>query len=86
MSPSRLHEASERIEAARLIETSARRAFTLSQTAFTNGLITQLSVTEAVNRLDEASLGLQSAVCEYRLAYYDWELAAGNTENVYGTN
>jgi hypothetical protein len=33
--------------------------------------------------LDEASLGLQSAVCEYRMAYYDWELATGNTENVY---
>jgi hypothetical protein len=51
-----------------------------SQTAFTNGLVTQLSVTEAANRLDEASLGLQSAVCEYRLACYDWEIASGNAE------
>jgi outer membrane protein TolC len=72
----RLNEANERIKAARLIETTARRAFTLSRTAFTNGLVTQLSVTEAANRLDEASLGLQSAVCEYLSAYYDWELAA----------
>ncbi|MDR0760271.1 MAG: TolC family protein [Treponema sp.] len=76
----RLNEAGERIEAARLIETAARRALSLSQTAFTNGLVTQLSVTEAANRLDEASLGLQSAVCEYRLAYYDWETASGNAE------
>jgi outer membrane protein TolC len=76
----RLHEANERIETARLIETAARRAFTLSQTAFTNGLITQLSVTEAANRLDEASLGLQNAVCEYRSAWYDWELASGSVD------
>jgi outer membrane protein TolC len=76
----RLSEANERIEEARLIETAARRAFALSQTAFTNGIVTQLSVTEAANRLDEASLDLQSAVCEYRLAWYDWEIASGNTE------
>jgi outer membrane protein TolC len=76
----RLNEANERIDAARLIETTARRALALSQTAFTNGLVPQLSVTEASNRLDEASLGLQSAVCEYRLAFYDWEIASGNAE------
>jgi outer membrane protein TolC len=76
----RLNEAGERIEAARLIETAARRAFSLSQTAFANGLVTRLSVTEAANRLDEASLGLQSAVCEYRLAYYDWEIASGKAD------
>ncbi|MDR1576194.1 MAG: TolC family protein, partial [Treponema sp.] len=58
----RLNEANERIETARLIETAARRALALSQTAFANGLVTQLSVTEAANRLDEASLGLQNAV------------------------
>ncbi|MDR2054191.1 MAG: TolC family protein [Treponema sp.] len=73
----RLNEAGERIEAARLIETAARRALSLSQTAFTNGLVTRLSVTEVANRLDEAILGLQSAVCEYRLAWYDWETASG---------
>jgi outer membrane protein TolC len=76
----RLSEASERIETARLIESAARRARALAETAFDNGLVTQLSVTEAANRLDEASLGLQSAVCEYRSAYYDWELASGNTD------
>jgi outer membrane protein TolC len=73
----RLNETAERIGAARLVESAARRAHALSQTAFVNGLITQLSVTEAANRLDEASLGLQNAVCEYRSAWYDWELASG---------
>ncbi|MDR1046187.1 MAG: TolC family protein [Treponema sp.] len=76
----RLNEASERIETARLIESAARRARALAETAFANGLVTRLSVTEAANRLDEASLGLQSAVCEYRSAYYDWELASGNMD------
>jgi outer membrane protein TolC len=76
----RLSEANERIETARLIESAARRAHGLAETAFDNGLVTRLSVTEAANRLDEASLGLQSAVCEYRLAWYDWELASGNVD------
>jgi outer membrane protein TolC len=76
----RLSEANERIETARLIERAARRARSLAETAFDNGLVTQLSVTEAANRLDEASMGLQSAVCEYRSAYYDWELASGNMD------
>jgi outer membrane protein TolC len=76
----RLSEADKRIGTARLIETAARRALALAQTSFVNGLVTQLSVTEAADRLDEASLGLQNAICEYRLAYYDWEIASGNMD------
>jgi outer membrane protein TolC len=73
----RLNEASQRVESARLITETAQRAVALSQTAYTNGLATQFTVTEAVNRLGETQLGLQSAIFEYRSAYYDWELAAG---------
>jgi outer membrane protein TolC len=73
----RLEEAARRIEAARLIEETARRAVALSQSAYTNGLTTQLTVAEAINRLGTAQLGVQSAIFEYRSAYYDWELAAG---------
>jgi outer membrane protein TolC len=73
----RLDEAARRIEAARLIEDTARRAVALSQSAYTNGLTTQLTVAEAINRLGEAGLGLQSAIYEYRCAIYDWELAVG---------
>jgi outer membrane protein TolC len=73
----RLNEASQRVESARLITETAQRAVTLSQTAYTNGLTTQFTVTEAVNRLGEAQLGLQSAIFEYRSASYDWELAVG---------
>ncbi|GHU64471.1 alkaline protease secretion protein AprF [Spirochaetia bacterium] len=70
-------EASQRVESARLIVAAAERAVTLSQSAYTNGLITQLTVAEAINRLGEAQLGLQSAIFEYRASYYDWELATG---------
>ncbi|MDR1174817.1 MAG: TolC family protein [Treponema sp.] len=76
----RLDEAAQRIESARLIEETARRAAALSQSAYANGLTTQLTVAEAVNRLGEAQLGLQSAIFEYRSLYYDWELATGTRE------
>lgn len=71
----RLDEAAERIEAARLIEATASRAVALSQSSFANGLTTQLTVSEAINRLGEAQLGLQSAIFEYRSLCYDWEFA-----------
>jgi outer membrane protein TolC len=73
----RLDEAARRIESARLIEETAGRAVSLAQSSYTNGLATQLTVAEAVNRLGEARLGLQSAVFEYRSLCYDWEFATG---------
>ncbi|GHT77360.1 adeC/adeK/oprM family multidrug efflux complex outer membrane factor [Spirochaetia bacterium] len=73
----RLDEAAQRLESARLIEETAQRAVALSQSAYANGLITQLTVAEAINRLGEAQLGLSSAIFEYRSLYYDWELATG---------
>jgi outer membrane protein TolC len=76
----RLGESAERVESARLIVSTAERAVALSQTAYANGLTTQFNVAEAVNRLGETRLGLQSAVFEYRSAYYDWELASGNID------
>jgi outer membrane protein TolC len=72
----RLTEAAERVESARLIEETARRAAALARSSYANGVVAQLAVTEAVNKLDEASLGLQNAIFEYRAAWYDWELAA----------
>ncbi|MDR1211647.1 MAG: TolC family protein [Spirochaetaceae bacterium] len=73
----RLDEAAQRVESARLIEETAQRAVSLAQSSYANGLTTQLTVAEAVNRLGEARLGLQSAIFEYRSICYDWEFAAG---------
>jgi outer membrane protein TolC len=73
----RLDEAAQRVESARLIEETAQRAVSLAQSSYANGLTTQLTVAEAVNRLGEARLGLQSAIFEYRSICYDWEFATG---------
>jgi outer membrane protein TolC len=51
--------------------------YDLAQTSFSNGLITQLALTEAVNKLDEARIGFENAVYEYFAAHYDWEVATG---------
>jgi outer membrane protein TolC len=82
----RLGEAAERVESARLIVSTAERAVALSQSAYSNGLTTQFNVAEAVNRLGEARLGLQSAVFEYRSAYYDWELSGGINDSLTNRN
>jgi outer membrane protein TolC len=73
----RITEARERIDSARLVEAMAKRAVALAQSSFTNGVATQLSVAEAINKHDQASLGLQNALFEYRSIYYDWELMTG---------
>lgn len=73
----RLTEAAQRIESAALIESSAQRAVSMSRSAYVNGAVTQLTVNEAINRLNQAGLGLQQAIFEYRCAYYDWELTTG---------
>ncbi|QQO11422.1 TolC family protein [Breznakiella homolactica] len=73
----RLNEAAERINTAQLTESMAARAAELSQNAYANGLVTQLSVNQAVDNLNQASLGFQNAIYEYLVAWYDWELAAG---------
>ncbi|GHU90038.1 outer membrane efflux protein [Spirochaetia bacterium] len=73
----RFKEAVQRVESARLIAAAAERAVSLSQTAYANGLATQLTVADAVNKLGAARLGLHSAIFEYRASYYDWENTAG---------
>ncbi|MDR0759556.1 MAG: TolC family protein [Treponema sp.] len=73
----RLKEAWNSIEAAMLIVSAANRAVELSRSSYANGLVTQLQIAEAVNRLDEANLALQYAIFEYRSACIDYELAGG---------
>lgn len=75
----RLGETRERIASATLLEAAAQRALELAQGAYTAGMATQLSVSEAASRRDQARLGLQQAIYEYRAAYYDWNLATGMT-------
>ncbi|ULQ59745.1 TolC family protein [Brucepastera parasyntrophica] len=73
----RLNEAAERVKTAELTESMAQRAVTLSRNAYANGLVTQLSVNQAIDNLSQASLGYRNAIYEYLVACYDWELATG---------
>jgi outer membrane protein TolC len=73
----RLNQAWDSIETATLIVSAASRAVELSRSSYANGLVTQLQVSEAVNRADEANLALQYAIFEYRGICIDYELAAG---------
>jgi outer membrane protein TolC len=73
----RLDEARRRVDSARVVETAARRASELSKTSFANGLATQLQVSQAAVNLDQALLGVNNAIYQYKAAYYDWELATG---------
>jgi outer membrane protein TolC len=76
----RLDEARRRIDSARLVEATARRAADLAKLSFTNGLATQLQVSQAATGLDQAQLGLQNAIYQYKSAFYDWELATGKAD------
>ncbi|ULQ58569.1 TolC family protein [Brucepastera parasyntrophica] len=76
----RLDEAAERVKTATLTESMAQRAVSLSRNAYANGLVTQLSVNQAIDNLSQASLGFQNAIYEYLVAWYDWDLATGMVE------
>ncbi len=72
-----LEEAHERIDSARIAESTARRAADVSRAAYEAGGGTQLTVSDAEDRYRQAQLGLYNAVFGYLSAYYDWELATG---------
>jgi outer membrane protein TolC len=73
----RMQEARQKMNSARALETAALRATSIAQSALANGMGTQLTVSEATTNLSKTRLNLQSAIFEYRSAWYDWELAAG---------
>jgi outer membrane protein TolC len=73
----KLDETRRRIDSARLVEAAASRAAALARSALANGLSTQVAVSEAAAKHDQARLGVQNAIFEYRAAYYDWQLAIG---------
>jgi outer membrane protein TolC len=74
----RMREARQKLESAEMLEAAALRAVTLAQASLENGLGTRLTVTEANTNLSRTRLNFQSAIFEYRSAYYDWQLATGH--------
>jgi outer membrane protein TolC len=73
----RMQEARQKMDSARALENAALRATSIAQIVLANGMGTRLTVSEAVTNLSKTRLNLQSAIFEYRSAYYDWELATG---------
>lgn len=76
----RLEEAKTRIDSAAALETAAKRASLLAKTSFDNGLGTQLQVTDASSKYDQARLSLRNAIYTYRAACYDWDYATGASD------
>jgi outer membrane protein TolC len=72
-----MREARQKLESAETLEAAALRAMALAQASLENGLGTRLTVTEANTNLARTRLNFQSAIFEYRSAYYDWQLAIG---------
>jgi outer membrane protein TolC len=74
-----LDESSKQIDSARALQNAASRALEITQTAFANGIDTQLELSKAMSQYAGAQLSLQNAIYNYRAAYYDYQFACGKT-------
>ena len=76
----RMEEAAGRIESAHATLETARKAFSIAETTSRSGLTTQLQLKDSRIALDRATLNYYSAVFEYLVALYDWDLVTGTVE------
>ena len=76
----RLEEAHERITSARATMAAADKAFSIAEATAKTGLTTQLQLKDSRIALDQATNGYYAAVCEYLIAYYDWEKSIGQVK------
>jgi outer membrane protein TolC len=49
----------------------------LAVLSYTNGVATQLTVSQAATQYEQAQLALYNAMYDYRAACYDWEIITG---------
>jgi len=73
----RLGEANERMQAAKVVLETAKKAFEIAEVSAANGLATQLELKEARAAYDQARLNGYAASYDYLDAYFDWRLATG---------
>ena len=76
-----LQEARERIESARAVLETAKKAYKIAKGSRENGLATQLELNESSVQLEQAGLNYVSSVYEYLSLYFDWEKAVGAISN-----
>ena len=77
-----LKEAHGRIASAEATLNSAERAFSIAETTSQSGLTTQLELKDARLDLDEARLNRYLAIYDYLAAYFEWERAVGEVEDI----
>ena len=73
----RMEEAHSRIASARATLIAAEKAFSIADATARTGLTTQLQLKDSRIALDQATTGHYAAVCEYLVAYFDWQKAIG---------
>jgi len=76
----RLDEALKRIESARKSLETAKKAFKIAEITAANGLATQLELKDARVIYDQAILNGYVATYDYLDAYFDWEVAVGDSQ------
>ena len=57
---------------------TAEKGYSIAQTSAENGMATQLELKDARLLYNQAELGYYVAVCDYLIAYFDYELAIGH--------
>ena len=73
----RLDEAKQRIDSNKGVVASAQRAYERASGAFRSGVATQIQLSQATLGLEGSRLQYLSAIYDYLVAFFDWEMAAG---------
>jgi len=73
----KLSESEKRILSAKTTLKTAEKGYGIAKTSAENGLATQLELKDARLLFNQAELGYYAAVCDYLIAYFDYELAIG---------
>lgn len=76
----RMAKAQKSIESTKVQLVAAQKAHDLAVASYTNGVATQLTVSQAATQYDQAQLAVYNALYEYRAAYYDWEIITGQAQ------
>ena len=76
----RMAKAQKSIESTKVQLVAAQKAHDLAVASYTNGVATQLTVSQAATQYDQAQLAVYNALYEYRAAYYDWEIITGQIQ------
>lgn len=77
-----LDESASRIESAQATLDTARKAYQIMEVSSKSGLATQLELKDARNSLDGAQLNYYSAIYDYLSAYFSWQQAIGEGDQL----